>query len=118
MYHTTLQATLSQLVFGRDAILNIKHVSDWEHIRQRKQEIIRKNNRIENSKRKAHNYAINDLILIKANPNKPKFSSEWEGPYPITALHNNGAIRYRNGPMEDSVNIRHIHPYRAPIAQD
>ena len=36
-YHTTLQASPMQLVFGRDAILNIKHVADWEHIRQRKQ---------------------------------------------------------------------------------
>ena len=35
-YHTTLQACPMQLVFGRDAILNIKHVADWEHIRQRK----------------------------------------------------------------------------------
>jgi hypothetical protein len=118
-YHTTLQATPAQLVFGQDAILNIKQVSDWTHISQRKQEIFRKNNRKENLKRKAHDYAFDDLILIKANPNKPKFSAEWEGPYPITALHytRNGAIRYRNGPKEDSVNIRHIHPYRASIAQ-
>ena len=36
-YHTTLQASQMQLVFGRDAILNIKHVADWEHIWQRKQ---------------------------------------------------------------------------------
>ena len=36
-YHTTLQASPMQLVFGRDAIFNIKHVADWEHIRQRKQ---------------------------------------------------------------------------------
>ena len=36
-YHPTLQASPMQLVFGRDAILNIKHVADWEHIRQRKQ---------------------------------------------------------------------------------
>ena len=28
-YHTTLQASPMQLVFGQDAILNIKHVSDW-----------------------------------------------------------------------------------------
>ena len=31
-YHTTLQASPMQLVFGRDTILNIKHVADWEHI--------------------------------------------------------------------------------------
>ena len=37
MYHTTLQASTMQLIFGRDVILNIKHIADWEHIRQRKQ---------------------------------------------------------------------------------
>ena len=31
-YHTRLQAYPMQLVFVRDAILNIKHVADWEHI--------------------------------------------------------------------------------------
>ena len=36
-YHTTLQASPMQLVFGQDAILNIKHVADWEHIHPRKQ---------------------------------------------------------------------------------
>ena len=28
-YHTTLEESPIQLVFFRDAILNIKHVSDW-----------------------------------------------------------------------------------------
>ena len=36
-YHTTLLESPIQLVFGRDAILNIEHVADQEHIRQRKQ---------------------------------------------------------------------------------
>ena len=36
-YHATLQASLMQLVFVRDEILKIKHVSNWEKIRQRKQ---------------------------------------------------------------------------------
>ena len=44
-YHTTLQASPMQLVFGRDAILNIKHVADWEHIRKRKQLRINHNNK-------------------------------------------------------------------------
>ena len=35
-YHTTLQASPMQLVFGRDAILNIKHVAKYEHIRKLK----------------------------------------------------------------------------------
>ena len=44
-YQTTLQESPMQLVFGRDAILNIKHVADWEHIRQRKQFQINDNNK-------------------------------------------------------------------------
>ena len=37
-YHTTLLEHRMQLVFGQYSILNIKHVANWEHIRQRKQE--------------------------------------------------------------------------------
>ena len=33
-YHTTLQSYPIQLVFGRDRILNIKHVADLGHIQQ------------------------------------------------------------------------------------
>ena len=35
--HTTLQATPSQLVFGRDHILNVKHVANWKNILDQKQ---------------------------------------------------------------------------------
>ena len=35
-YSTTTQATLMQLVFGRDAIINTKLIADWDYIRQRK----------------------------------------------------------------------------------
>ena len=31
-YHTTLQASPMQILFGRYDILNIKHSADWEHI--------------------------------------------------------------------------------------
>ena len=34
-YHTTTQATPSQLVFGRDAILNTKFIANWKHIKAR-----------------------------------------------------------------------------------
>ena len=53
-YHTTLKASPMQLVFGRDAILNIKHVSDWEHIWQHKQEQINGNNKRKNMRRNNH----------------------------------------------------------------
>ena len=53
-YYTTLQAYPMQLVFGQDAILNIKHVSDWEQIQQRKQLQINHNNKHENMRQNNH----------------------------------------------------------------
>ena len=53
-YHTTLQAYPMQLVFGGDAILNIKHVSDLEHIRKRKILRITRNNKRKNMRRNNH----------------------------------------------------------------
>jgi transposase InsO family protein len=64
-YHTTLRASPMQLVFGREAILNVKHVTDWDHITQLKQERINANNKRENAKRRAHNYVIGDKILLR-----------------------------------------------------
>ena len=36
-YHTTLQATPGQLVFGRDVIFSIQYIADWQHTKNRKQ---------------------------------------------------------------------------------
>ena len=36
-YHTTLDATPGQVVFGRDMILPIQHKADWALIHQRKE---------------------------------------------------------------------------------
>jgi len=34
-FHTSLQSTPGQLVFGRDMIFNIQHIANWELIKQR-----------------------------------------------------------------------------------
>jgi len=36
-YHKTLQTTQTQLLFGRDAMLNVKFEANWQLIKQRKQ---------------------------------------------------------------------------------
>jgi transposase InsO family protein len=62
-YHTTLQATPAQLVFGRDAIMNIKFEVNWEMIHQHKQRLIAKNNKAENAKCIPHEYHVGDKVL-------------------------------------------------------
>ena len=109
-YHTTLQASPMQLVFGWDAILNVKHISNWEHIRQRKQIRINENNKRENESRRVHNYSLGDKILVTARK-KSKHELNYDGPYEITQVNDNGTVRYQKGIVNDVINIRRIKPF-------
>ena len=108
--HTTLQKTPAQLVFGRDMILNVQHIANWEHIKQRKQSLINKNNEIENSKRRAHQYMVGDRVLLKRGTEN-KYESPYEGPYSILKIHDNGTVQLQRGAVSDIINIRRITPY-------
>jgi transposase InsO family protein len=111
-YHTTLQATPMQLVFGRDAILNIQFKANWELIRQRKQKLIQYNNRRENSKRIAHQYKVGDKVLYHVHTKSKYGQNPYEGPYQVLRVNDNGTVQMRMGAIIDTVNIRLIKPYR------
>ena len=54
-YSTTMQAMPTQLVFGRDVIINTKFIADWDYKCPRKQKIIHYNNeREKRSKFRTH----------------------------------------------------------------
>jgi hypothetical protein len=76
MYHTTLQAMPDQLVVGRDMVLYVEHLADWTGIKACKKQIIRKNNRIENSKRIPHHYQVGDFVMLENNR-----ANKYEQPY-------------------------------------
>ena len=101
-----------QLVFGRDAIFNIPFVADWDYIRQRKQHIIHDNNRWENAKHIAPTYQVGDKILKKVENNTKYGGPEYEGPYVITDVYDNGTVRIRKNTFIDTINIRQIKPYK------
>ena len=109
-YHTTLKASPMQLVFGRDAILNIKHITNWEHIRQQKQKRINENNKRENTHRRVHNYVIDNTILIRRKK-KSKHEKEYEGPYTITQVNDNGTVRFQKEIVNNVTNICRIKPF-------
>jgi hypothetical protein len=76
-------ATPGQLVFGRDMIFNIKHEANWELIRKRKQQLIKKNNEAKNAKRIPHTYNIGDKVLIRRGTEN-KYEAPYEGPYTLS----------------------------------
>ena len=108
---TTTRATPMQLVFGRDAILNITHKANWQYIQERKQKIIRMNNVRENATRRDHDYNVGDLVLIKMEQTLKYGSDAYEGPGHIEEVRNNGTVRVRLGAVTDTYNIRNITPY-------
>lgn len=111
-YHTTLQATPGQLVFGRDMIFNIKHIADWEAIKQRKQSVINKNNARENSKRIEHVYHVNDKVLLERH-NARKYECPYLGPYKVTEVFTNGTVTIKKGSVYERVNIRRLYPFHS-----
>ena len=100
-YHTTLQEYPRQLVIGRDAILNIKHVADWEQIQQRKQERINCNKKRENMHRNNHQYKVVDKILVKPKKNS-KNELEFMGLFLITQINENGTKMARFASKKES----------------
>jgi transposase InsO family protein len=109
-FHTTLKNTPGQLVFGRDMILNVKHEANWEYIRERKQNIIAKNNKAENAKRIPHQYKVGDKVLLKRGTEN-KYETPYQGPYTILKVNDNGTIRMQVNNVEDTYNIRRLTPY-------
>ena len=98
--------TLTQLVFGRDAILNTRHEADCKIIEDRKQRLINRGNEQENKNRKDHTYRVDDKILLK-NEWKTKFNQDayHKGVYTITAVRDNWTVRARKGRDTDTYNL-------------
>ena len=80
LVHTTTRATPTQLVFGRDALLNISFVADWQYIKERKQHRILQNNKRENLTRKDYTYKVGDQVMVKADPSRKLKGARFSGP--------------------------------------
>ena len=109
-YHTTLQASSMQLVFGQDSILNIKHFPDWEHIRQRKQLRVNYNNKRKHRLQNNQQYKVDDKMIVKRKK-KSKHKLELMGPFPITQINYNGTVCFQKGIINDATNICRIKPF-------
>jgi hypothetical protein len=109
MYSTTTQAMPMQLVFGCDAILNMKFAADWNFIRQCKKQLIYNNNLRENVKRTPHTYRVDDKVLLKQH-NPTKYGGpEYEGPYKITVVNAISTVHIHKAKYV--VNIRNVKAY-------
>jgi hypothetical protein len=114
-FHTTLQATPWQLVFGRDLIFDASFTVRWSAIVACKVRQDQINNTRENHSCTAHSYAIGDLVLIKLNKcTLPKLACPTEGPYRMIKVHMNGNFIIYYGTYAETIDIRLLLPFLPP----
>ena len=115
--HTTNRATPMQLVFGRDALLNISFEADWQYIKERKQRRILQNNRRENSTRRDHTYSPGDKVMVRLNPSRKHGEPQFAGPYDVVQVFDNGTVKLSkataSGAVFETWNIRNVDPCMA-----
>jgi hypothetical protein len=93
--HTTMRATPMQLVFGRDAIHNVRFQADWQYIKERRQKLIIQNNERENAKRTPHTYQQGDQVMILQYQHRKYGQPKYTGPHTIDRVNDNGTVRLR-----------------------
>ena len=99
-----------QLVFGRDAMLNISFTANWKYIEERKRKLIEYNNKKENSKRREHTYQPGDLVLIKQAQDCKFGKNPYKGP--CTVVSARGAnVTIDKGNVTDVYNINQVKLY-------
>ena len=113
--HTTLRATPTQLVFGRDAMLNVSFEADWQYIKERKQKRILQNNKAENKTRMDYTFSVGDKVGIKQDPNRKHGKPHNKGPYTVTKVNDNGTVQLsevapNGGAVSQTWNIRNLFP--------
>ena len=111
--HCTLNISPGALVFGRDMLLPIPILADFQLIRQRRQAQINQNLLRENRRRIFRDYQVGEQVLLKVY-DPATLQERAEGPYQIAQVHVNGTLTIdRGNQVFDRINIRRLKPYRA-----
>jgi hypothetical protein len=64
-FHTTLQASPGQLIFGRDVIHDIRFEANWDRIKNNKEKYITTSKKRENRNRIKNKYDFGERIILR-----------------------------------------------------
>ena len=84
-YHTTLQATPSQLVFDRDMVSKKPLITDWGSIIRHKPQLMEIIIMKTNKNHTQHRYKLCEKVLVREK-NAKKYDEPYKGSYPITQV--------------------------------
>ena len=91
-------------------IILIKHVVDWELIRQKNQAQINKDNIHKNKNRVEYDYKVRDKFMLNKHT-KYKYETPCMGPFLITRCFTNGTVNLQCDAIQIKYNICRINPY-------
>ena len=80
-----------QLVFVRDIIIPIKHIVDWELLRQKKQTQNNRDHSRKNIKRIEYNYKVEDKVILN-NSAVLIYETPFKGPFETPQCWTNNMV--------------------------
>jgi hypothetical protein len=110
-YHTVLNASPGQLLFGQDMLTRELFNANWNYLSKRRYLQMMRDNERENRHRIQHIYKIGDVVMCRVPPiGRKKTEQVAQGPYIIKEVYENGTVLLDKGSVEDRVHIRRIFP--------
>jgi hypothetical protein len=110
--HGALRNSPGALAFQRDMLLDIPLIADLHAIQQRRQLRVNSALQIDNKRRIAFDYHVNQLVLLR-DPDPRKLDPPYYGPFPITQVFTNGTVTVQVRPgVQERINLRRIKPFR------
>ena len=104
-------ATPVQAVFGRDMLINLASVVDWEVSTAAKKRQVDINNVRENTNQVTHDYAIGDQVYVEMIGIYRKLDYKRQGPYIITEVFTNSKVWVQRVQANERINIRRLKPH-------
>ena len=103
------------LAFGRDMLLDVPFIADWEAVRENRKLLVNENLRRTNQKRRRFDYQPGQQVLVRRPGILRKLNKRFDGPFEIAKVHVNGNVTINRSPhIIERLNIKRIKPYRQP----
>jgi hypothetical protein len=112
-YHTALNMSPGEAVFGRGMLFNMQPqlTEEQQRITEIQQTRRRYDLKRANSSRIEHTYNVNDFVYLKNETRKSKLDPLFIGPYKITKVNSKtNTVILEQGNLSVTVNIRKIKP--------
>jgi hypothetical protein len=101
-----LKALPGAAIFGRDMLVDIPFIADWQKIGEHKQRLNNLNNAHENKCRIDYDYKVGQKVLLRKEGILRNAESRWhKKPWLITLVHTNGTITVQRGNEIDRMKI-------------